>query len=297
MVPFARLIRMSAAAAAFALAGFWLSGCSEASRMETQVRHRRRGRLHPARRHVREWPRGAARPGPGGARLRPGLRGRRRGRVQHAGRNRRADRRHRRRPAESGAAVREGLRGGQLARLPQPGPRGGRAGGLRAGVRAVSEVVRRRMGRRVPPRGRQLRAGRGGGEGRHQGARRLHAGLRRRVHRELHRARPASILPARSWPRTRRPRCASTGRRCRSTRNPARLAYDADCAEADKLRTRVTLIAATTATAGPAADAGADHQVISPAGGWRLAAGGHFARSPLRTITTSQDRKMSAFRN
>ena len=36
MVPLARLIRMSAVAAAFALAGLWLSGCSEASRMETR---------------------------------------------------------------------------------------------------------------------------------------------------------------------------------------------------------------------------------------------------------------------
>jgi hypothetical protein len=36
MVPLARLIRMSAAAAAFALAALWLSGCSEASRMETR---------------------------------------------------------------------------------------------------------------------------------------------------------------------------------------------------------------------------------------------------------------------
>ncbi len=98
MVPFARLIRMSAAAAALALAGFWLSGCSEASRMETQVPHRGRPRLHPARRHVREWPGGAAGPGPRGARLRPGLFGRSGGRVQHAGRDRRADGRHRGRP-------------------------------------------------------------------------------------------------------------------------------------------------------------------------------------------------------
>jgi len=36
MVPFARLIRMSAAATVIALAGVWLTGCSEASRMETR---------------------------------------------------------------------------------------------------------------------------------------------------------------------------------------------------------------------------------------------------------------------
>jgi hypothetical protein len=36
MVPFARLFRMSAVAVACALAGSWLAGCSEASRMETR---------------------------------------------------------------------------------------------------------------------------------------------------------------------------------------------------------------------------------------------------------------------
>ena len=284
MVPFARLIRMSAAAAALALAGLWLSGCSEASRMETRcltgdvpvciqlgdMYANGRGVPRDLGRAARAYDRACS----GGAvdvcntlgeiveqtgAIEGGLH-------------------------ESRAAVREGLRRGQLAGLSEPGPRRPRGATTRCGR---SRCTRSRATAGGPPGATTWPPATSRARGWRRTSSRRSPSTRRPATASTSRAapwRPASIWPARWWPRTWRPRCGSTERRCRSTPSPARRAYDADCAEADKLRTRLTLIAAAQQQTGRRRRT--SHQV-----------GPRQTGRPRRTIASCAYRRIQRLRN
>ena len=223
MVRFDRLTRVSAAVAALALAA---RGSPAAARRRAWKRSASAGTSRSASSWATCTRMAAGCRATSAARRAPTTRacdGRSRGRLQHARGNRRADGRRRGRVDARRAAVPEGLRGRQFAGMPEPGPRRRRRATTWCGR---SRSTRSRATADGPPGATRWPSAYQEGEGVAKDiikvGRVLHAGVRRRVHRELHGGGRTSTPPARWSPRTSTPPCGSTARPCSSTPRRAR---------------------------------------------------------------------------